>query len=107
MIPVDSTFTSKVAPLDLLTDWQQPARTHRIPWAALLRKVYAIDVLACPECSGRMQLIAFIAEAKVAKRILDHLALDSTGPPVARARPHAELLEPGPDYGAADPTYPE
>jgi hypothetical protein len=54
-----------------------------------------------------MQLIAFIAEAKVAKRILDHLALDSTGPPVARAQPHAELLEPGPDYGAADPTYPE
>jgi uncharacterized protein YbaR (Trm112 family) len=73
----------------------------------LLRKVYAIDVLACPECSGRMQLIAFIAEAKVAKRILDHLALDSTGPPVARAQPHAELLEPGPDYGAADPVYPE
>jgi hypothetical protein len=53
------------------------------------------------------QLIAFIAEAKVAKRILDHLALDSTGPPVARARPPAELLEPGPDYGAADPIYPE
>jgi uncharacterized protein YbaR (Trm112 family) len=57
---------------------EQPARTHRIPWADLLRKVYAIDVLACPECSGRMQLIAFIVEAKVAKRILDHLALDST-----------------------------
>jgi hypothetical protein len=58
-----------------------------------------------------MQLIAFIAEAKVAKRILDHLALDSTGPPVgppvARAQPHADLLEPGADYGAADPTYPE
>jgi hypothetical protein len=86
---------------------EQPARTHRIPWADLLRKVYAIDVLACPECSGRIQLIAFIAEAKVAKRILDHLALDSTGPPVARAQPHEELLEPGPDYGAADPTYPE
>jgi hypothetical protein len=60
------------------------------------------------ECSGRMQLITFIAEAKVAKvakvakRILDHLALDSTGPPVARVQPHAELLEPGPDYGAAN-----
>jgi hypothetical protein len=25
----------------------------------------------------------------------------------ARAQPHAELLEPSPNYGAADPTYPE
>jgi len=47
-----------------------------------------VDVLACPECSGRMQLVASIAEAKAAKRILDHLALDSTGPPVARAQPN-------------------
>jgi hypothetical protein len=28
---------------------EQTARIHRIPWADLLRKVYAIDVLACPE----------------------------------------------------------
>ena len=87
---------------------EKTARTYRVPWADLLRKVFAIDVLACPECTGRMQLVAFIAEAKVAKRILDHLALDSTGPPpVARAQPQTELLEPGPDYSAADPTYPE
>ncbi len=46
------------------------------------RRSFEIDVLACPECGGRMQLIAFIAEARVAKRILDHLALDSTGDPV-------------------------
>src|SRR6266545_1805439 len=45
----------------------------------LLAKVFEIDVLACPECGGRMQLIAFIAESTVAKRILDHLGLDSTG----------------------------
>ncbi len=80
---------------------------YRIPWADLLRKAFAIDVLACPECAGRMQLIAFIAEARVAKWILDHLGEDSTGPPVARAQAHAELLEPRHDYGAADPVYPE
>jgi hypothetical protein len=54
-----------------------------------------------------MQLIAFIAEAKMAKRILDHLGLDSTGPPVAGAQPHAEPLEPGPDYSTADSIYDE
>jgi len=31
-----------------------------------------------------MELLAFIAEAAVAKRILDHLGLASTGPPLAR-----------------------
>jgi hypothetical protein len=54
-----------------------------------------------------MQLIAFIAGAKVAKRIFDHLGEDSTGPPIARAQAHSELLELGPEYGAADPVYPE
>ncbi len=54
-----------------------------------------------------MQLIAFIAQATVAKRILDHLDLDSTGPPVARAAPPPEQVDLGPSYGAADPIYPE
>ncbi len=56
---------------------EKPARTgrtHRVPWADL-KRVFAIDVLACPDCDGRMQLIAFIAQATVAKRILDHLGL--------------------------------
>jgi hypothetical protein len=83
------------------------ARTYRVPWAELLRKVFAIDVLACPECNGRMQVIAFIAQATVAKRILDHLGEDSTGPPVARVAAPQEQVEPGPAYDAADPIYPE
>jgi hypothetical protein len=33
-----------------------------------------------------VKLIAFIAEPTVAKRILDHLGLDSTGPPLAPPR---------------------
>ena len=84
---------------------EKTARTYRIPWADLLRKVFAIDVLACPECTGRMQLIAFIAEARVAKRMLDHLGEDSTGPPLARAQAQPEQLDPGPDYAAQDVTY--
>jgi hypothetical protein len=37
-----------------------PTRTYRVPWADLLKKVFTINVLACPECSGRMKLIAFV-----------------------------------------------
>ncbi len=38
-----------------------PLHTYRVPWADLLEKVFAIDVLACPECGGRLRVIAFIA----------------------------------------------
>jgi len=65
----------------------------------LLAKIYEIDVLACPECGGRMKLIAFIAEPTVAKRILDHLGLDSTGPPLAPPRVgQADSVDPAPAY---------
>jgi hypothetical protein len=88
------------SPPSKVIDHLLPLRTYRVPWADLLKKVFAIDVLACPECGGRLRLIAFIAEATVARRILDHLGFDSTGPPVAPARD-----EPAPDYDLADPIY--
>ena len=78
---------------------------YRVPWAELLRKVFSLDVLACPECGGRMELMAFIAEAAVAKRILDHLGLASTGPPLAKAVAPEAVADPGPEYGEADPIY--
>jgi hypothetical protein len=84
-----------------------PTRTYRVPWADLLKKVFTIDVLACPQCSGRMKLIAFIANEAVARHILDHLGLDSTGPPLARPLAADELLESAPDHDVADPVYPD
>jgi hypothetical protein len=66
-------------------------------------------VLACPRCQGRLEVIAFIAEPTVARRILDHLGLASQAPPIARARapdgvPDADL---DPDYSVGDPVYNE
>jgi len=78
-----------------------------VPWAELLRKVFSIDVLDCPQCGGRMELLAFISEAGVAKRVLDHLGLPSTGPPVATSRAPEETFEPEPEYDGADSTYDE
>jgi hypothetical protein len=88
---------------------RKAARTYRIPWADLLAKVFEVfdfDVLACPECGGRMMLIAFIAEPTIAKHILDHLHLDSTGPPLAPARGDgADSVDRAPAYDVADPVY--
>ncbi len=52
-----------------------------------------------------MELLAFIAEAGVAKKILDHLGLASTGPPLARAAAPEVAADHGPEYGGADPSY--
>ena len=30
----------------------RPARTYRVPWADLLKKVFAVDVLACPDAAA-------------------------------------------------------
>ena len=67
-----------------------------------------MDVLACPRCAGRLEMIAYIAQPTVAKKILDHLGLESQGPPVARATSGtADAAEPGPDYDCVDPSYDE
>jgi hypothetical protein len=88
------------------TEGMETARTYRVPWAELLRKVFEIDVLACPQCGGRLQLIAFIAEPTVVKRILDHLGVNSTGPPLALPlNGEADAIDPAPAYDVADPVY--
>ena len=42
---------------------------------------FGIDVLNCPACSSRMELIATIEDPAVARKILEHLGLPTRGPP--------------------------
>jgi hypothetical protein len=57
-----------------------PPRRWR--WAELLRRVFAVDVLACPNCGGRMRVLATIDDPEVVRRILTHLGLTGDkGPP--------------------------
>ena len=44
-------------------------------WAAMIRKVYEVDPLVCPQCGGTMKIIAFITEYAVVDRIIAHLKL--------------------------------
>ena len=45
------------------------ASTYR-PWAELLQRTFAIDVLECPKCQGRMRLIARVTERASIRRFL-------------------------------------
>jgi hypothetical protein len=58
-------------------------------WAALMRRTFGFDVLACPRCGGRLRLIALIEDVAVIGRILRHLGLPEMipSPRPARAPP--------------------
>jgi hypothetical protein len=60
-------------------------------WAALMRRTFGFDVLACPRCGGRLRLVALIEDAAVIARILRHFGLPGTipSPRPARAPPAA------------------
>ncbi|HEX4998411.1 MAG TPA: transposase [Terriglobia bacterium] len=72
-----------------------PARRRRnYSWSELMKRVFAQDVLACPECGGRLRLIAAIHPPDTTRKILDHVGLPSRPPPIAPARPSAPELNP-------------
>jgi len=64
------------------------ARARRFSWAELLRHVFALDVLACPRCGGRMRVLATIEDPAVIRRIPTHLGLPVDEPVPARAPPN-------------------
>jgi Putative transposase len=49
-------------------------------WAALMHRAFAIDVLACPNCGGRLRLIGTLHDPAVIRTILAHLEMAQSGP---------------------------
>ena len=69
------------------------ARGRYRPWAELLKRTFAFDVLACGHCGGRLRLVALVTEAASITRYLRALG-EPTEPP-SRAPPR------GPPYWAS------
>ena len=61
-------------------------RPRYFAWADLLRRVFAFDVLACPDCGGRLRLVATIEARAVVEQILTHLELPTEPPRPSPAR---------------------
>lgn len=66
------------------------ARLRRLAWAELMQRVFALDVLECPRCHGRMRLVAAIHPPEATTAILDCLGLPARAPPPDPARPDPE-----------------
>jgi len=88
-------------------------------WARLIRKIYEVDPLTCPKCSGKMKVISVIEDQDVIKKILKHLGLWEMKPrsPPRMAKAQPLHTEPHIDYAdsqvapfdndfCADPEYP-
>ena len=58
------------------------SKEYRKNWARLIQKIYEVDPLICPKCSGKMKIISVIDDEEIIKKILKHLGLW-----VTKARP--------------------
>jgi hypothetical protein len=62
-------------------------RRRRLKWAQLLKRVLDIDALKCPRCQTAMVLLALISDPPIVAKILSHLKLPTSPPPLAPPRP--------------------
>jgi hypothetical protein len=53
----------------------------RMNWACLLKRVFDIDVEHCPNCGGRLMIIAAIVDPALITKILTYLHLPARAPP--------------------------
>ncbi|MFO0448202.1 MAG: ATP-dependent helicase HrpA [Pseudomonadota bacterium] len=74
-------------------------RSHRqrLPWADLLRRVFGIDVMVCPQCAGPRRVLAAIHDPAAIARVLGAL-----GPTAAGADPLGCRAPPAAEGDAAD-----
>jgi len=75
-----------VAPQAAARQETRKERTARVDWAGLLRRTFAVEVLACVRCGGRRRVLAYVKQAGGVRAILEHLGLPTAGARLAPAR---------------------
>jgi hypothetical protein len=90
--PPEQSGTSR--PGGLESDVEPPPRRCRYRcWAEWMMRTFAVDVLCCPRCSGRLRLVALMTERNEIARYLRALGEPTDAPPRSAAR--------GPPYGSS------
>jgi len=75
------------------------SKEFRKNWARLIQKIYEVDPLTCPKCSGKMKVISVIEDEDVIKKILQHLGLWQVKPrPPPKATGLTKITEYSIDY---------
>jgi len=70
-------------------------RPRNRSWSELLKRSFAIDVMVCGSCGGKMRFISHLEEPVVVTRILGHLGLPTEAPHLfpPRGPPQTEFFE--------------
>jgi hypothetical protein len=65
---------------------------RRLPWAALLQRVFGVSALVCPQCAGPRRVLAAIHDPAAIARVLGSLGVSGAepGPAACRAPPGRE-----------------
>ena len=74
-------FDGKGTPVELEFE-STPASRH--PWAWLLQRVFAVDVMTCSRCGGRMRLVEIANSRDDVARVLATIGLGPRPPPRPR-----------------------
>ena len=68
----------------------RPRSGRYLLWAQLLKRVFAVDVLECPRCGDRLELVAMIIDGLSARRYLRGRVTPEAEAPEPEARPPPE-----------------
>ncbi len=88
----------------------KPKRIPQLMWRECIKKIWEVDPLVCPKCTGEMKIISFIYKRTVIKKILTHLNIydqsrNRRAPPMPEPEytdPEMELFDYGwPEYEEA------
>jgi len=63
-----------------------PKRPRRICWSDLLKRVFHLDLVKCPDCNGTVRFISAVMKKDVIGKILEHLKVPIEPPRFATAR---------------------
>jgi hypothetical protein len=67
------------------TNGKRGIQPRNYSWAELMKRVFELDVLACPRCGGRMRVLCAINSQPAIKKILTCMGLPTRAPPIASA----------------------
>ena len=91
------------------------SKEYRKNWARLIQKIYEVDPLTCPKCSGAMRVISVIEDEQVIEKILKHLGLwdvKARPPPKKQSKVDETVIDysesqilPSDDYLYVDPEH--
>ncbi len=88
-------------------DGTKPAvsKPYRLTFAALLSRVFHIDIDTCPQCGGKMRIVAALTDSASVRRYLEGTGQSAEIPEIAAARAPPQLEMDYSDYDSADYDY--